>query len=149
LLEFGAAPQPSNDSDHSYWTQRIAHATQGSSLGSYRPRTATTGVQSIGKSIRKGRYSNELLQEIQSVDLELLQRFGYDLPQFPENFGKGQVPELCPSATTTTTTTSTVLRVNSGNYLVRPRDCPFGRDMRNWRLEHTNNDQEPFPTVPR
>jgi hypothetical protein len=58
-------------------------------LGSYRPRRIK-GVDSIGKSLRKGRYSDELLQALHvaasSRPENLLQSFGYDI--FAQEFSQ-------------------------------------------------------------
>ena len=154
-----------------FWQQRIAHAATTSeehnnnNLGSYTPRTATRGIKSVGKSIQKQRYSEELLQYFHAVAAEaaaaqdgnenLLQKFGYDIEnqQFPENFARGEAPPLpnnyqrAESLTTDSSSTNFV-KVNDGS-LIRPKDCPFGRAMRAWRLRNTENDTNPFPTVPR
>ena len=149
-----------------FWQQRIIHATttteEHNTLGSYRPRTATKGVTSIGKSLRKGRYSPEMLDYFHSVAAEiaefnasenLLTLFGYHIfdQQFPENFVRGTAEDIVllgGNDTLQRDGSSKTLRINSGS-LVRPKNCPFGRDMRNWRLQHTSNDTEPFPRVPR
>ena len=149
-----------------FWNARIQHVTnttKSSSLGSYQPRSATTGVKSVGKSLKKGRYSPEMIQVIHSIEDEcakknkmeqnLLKKFGYDVieQQFPENFIQGTAPTLRTEeilCLNNSGSTRTTVKVNVGD-LVRPRDCPFGRVMRNWRRQHTNNDTEPFPTVPR
>lgn len=151
--------------DH-FWQQRIIHATttteEHNMLGSYRPRTSTKGVHSIGKSLRKGRYSPEILDYFHSVAAEiaefnasenLLTMFRYHIfdQQFPENFVRGSAEDVVlqgNSHTLQPDASSKTLRINSGS-LVRPKNCPFGRDMRNWRLQHTNNDTEPFPRVTR
>lgn len=145
---------------HPFWQRRIAHATttttQHNTLGSYTPRTATRGVQSIGKSLHKGRYSPQLLDYFHAVaakdaaahgDDDLLKYFGYHIfdQDFPQNFVLGTAPDVEENDGNTALS---IMRVNSGS-LVRPRNCPFGRDMRNWRLRHTNNDTEPFPRVTR
>ena len=150
----------------SFWERRIYHATtmteEYNTLGSYAPRTATRGVKSVGKSLLKQRYSQEMLQYFHSVAASkeseregenLLKYFGYDIfdQNFPENFVSGNVKQFHsnePAASVTYNNNSSTVRVNSGN-LVRPKDCPFGRDMRNWRLQHTENDTKPFPRVPR
>ncbi|CAB9514013.1 WSCD family member [Seminavis robusta] len=158
ILEFVAAGNDKGSlDDHSFWQQRIRHATTTtttmSSLGSYQPRSATKGVQSIGKSLHKGRYSPELLQELHQIaagsnennNNNLLARFGYDrtTQNFPQNFVDGKEPPIID-----TSHGSSTVKVNVGTP-VRPVNCPFGRLMREWRLQHTNNDTEPFPRVPR
>ena len=47
-----------------------------------------------------------------------------------------------------TTSPSTAMAINHPPALeLRPRRCPYGRNMRDWRRTHTKNDTEPFPTV--
>ena len=116
----------------SFWEWRIRHAigkteanaTNTSNLGSYQPRSSNGGILSIGKSIRKKRYSESVLCHMHevavSIELDrkqnstmnnqhvlkpdkpqsnnktLLQRFGYDIysQQFPENFKQQALREL-------------------------------------------------------
>jgi hypothetical protein len=145
-----------------FWTQRIEHVTGNpiDKLGSYRPRGASKGVDSIGKSLRKGRYSDELLQALHAAASSrpenLLQSFGYDIfaQDFPNNFKEGTEPPVDSAATTipdtdTTKAAQTVtVQMNTGTP-VRPPHCPFGRALQVWRHSVTNKDAEPLPTVPR
>jgi len=150
---------------HPFWEQRIAHATtttgQHTSLGSYRPRTATRGVKSIGKSLHKERYTSEVLDHVHSIAAEkaeadggenMLTLFGYNINEqsFPANFVNGSAPDKVEWECTLPSCTSgeTSMMINNGE-LIRPQSCPFGRAMRSWRRQHTNNDQDPFPRVPR
>ena len=66
----------------SFWKWRIRHAvgkakaasqatTSTSTLGSYQPRSSAGGLLSIGKSIRKGRYSESILSHMQEVAVSL------------------------------------------------------------------------------
>ena len=137
-----------------FWKTRIRHACQKNgttaSLGSYRPRSATGGKQSIGKSLH--RYSQKLLQrfqqEIQQYELiegsTMMQYFGYDMNDgFPDNFINHCAPLDCQEARGGTESSMTI---NVGP-MIRPADDPFGRAMRQWRHSHTNRDANPFPTV--
>eukprot|EP00521_Asterionellopsis_glacialis_P013332 CAMPEP_0195306868 /NCGR_PEP_ID=MMETSP0707-20130614/37422_1 /TAXON_ID=33640 /ORGANISM="Asterionellopsis glacialis, Strain CCMP134" /LENGTH=432 /DNA_ID=CAMNT_0040371099 /DNA_START=480 /DNA_END=1778 /DNA_ORIENTATION=+ len=130
-------------------------------LGSYRPRTATSKKGSIGKSLAKGRYSDDLVQKLHdiakkesSAGTNLLEHFGYDIFQqnFPSNFEEGgkSIPEIhsvCP-LTAGNTKPKGIVKINSGPELRSPNN-PYGRAMTKWRHGLTNNDKNPFPTVPR
>lgn len=147
-----------------FWEARCRHASTTSDkgkLGSYQPRTDTLGVKSVGKSFYKGRYSKELINHFHFVSDDmakkrqaeetLLRKFGYDILEqgFPNNFAQGYAPPLPRESNLQFSNSSSAsITINTGT-LVRPKDCPFGRAMRNWRLQHTNNDTEPFKTVPR
>jgi hypothetical protein len=117
----------------SFWKQRIRHATSTTNtttLGSYKPRTATTGVKSVGKSLAKGRYSKELLDHIHAIAEDkanghagenLLSMFGYHITDqgFPENFVKGSAPEISNLVNSNGfPPNSTSVKVNSGELVV-------------------------------
>jgi hypothetical protein len=135
------------------WKSRICHAcgqNDTETLGSYRPRSAS-GKQSIGKSLRKGRYSKDLLQTFQEIAQKydpiegrtMLSHFGYDLNDgFPSNL---RVP--C-SLVEPRGGSASSLTVNEGP-MIRPTNDQYGRAMRQWRHSHTNKDANPFPTVSR
>lgn len=133
-----------------FWLERIRHATASSStekLGSYRPRSASNGVESIGKSLKI--YSEALLDYMynssEGYSENYLHRFGYDIPQqcFPMNFVEGREPAI---GGYTDRIANDEIRVNDG-YPIRPIDCPFGRLLQTWRHSVTNNDLDPLPTV--
>ena len=139
-----------------FWKARIRHAcaqngtSTTATLGSYRPRSATGGKQSIGKSLH--RYSSALLEKFQQVEQQyesiegttLRRYFGYDLESgFPNNFVEHRSPLICQDARGGSKLPMTV---NVGP-MIRPADDPYGRAMRQWRHSHTNNDANPFPTV--
>ena len=139
-------------------------------LGSYRPRSSAGGLANIGKSLRKNRYSESILCHINdvaaSLELErktnnahiisqhhhitLLERFGYDIvnQKFPSNFAKTlpAVDSLFPVAEDRKNKGS--IEINTG-LEIRSSDDQFGRTMTTWRRGETNNDNEPFPTIPR
>lgn len=134
-----------------YWESRIHHATGTSvdQLGSYRPRAAGTR-ESIGKSIRKGRFTQRLLRVIHETSdsfasASLLRRLGYDVLSagFPDTMSS--VEHF-----------SDVLRgeslknivINEGQ-LVRPLSCSFGRALTAWRHSVTDGDKNPLPTASR
>lgn len=141
-----------------FWKDRIRRACDVSSscrMGSYRPRSATGGTHSLGKSLRKGHFSDSLRKELHEIcrrpeyrynETPLLQWFGYDVEaqNFPSNFLQGRAPVLHR----TNPSVATKVHINEGP-MVRPDDNPYGRPMRAWRRSHTNNDTEPFPTVSR
>jgi hypothetical protein len=149
----------------SYWLQRIQHVTTTSSssietLGSYRPRSSSSGITSIGKSIRSGHYTKELIDYIHHVcelnySENYLQRFGYDIPQqeFPNNFINVTNNDMTSVGNTTearlkvkSSLNNNVVRVNDGKP-IRPIDCPYGRLLKQWRHSVTNNDMNPLPTT--
>jgi len=138
------------------------------SLGSYRPRSATSKKVSIGKSLVKGRYSDDLIQKMHDIarkespsgsSINLLERFGYDVlkQNFPSNFEKdGQVvspvidiePSCQQESKSRRTSRVTTVKVNDGPELRSP-NSPYGRAMTKWRHGLTNKDKDPFPTVSR
>jgi hypothetical protein len=130
---------------------RICHAcgqNDTATLGWYRPRSAS-GKQSIGKSLRKGRYSKDLLQKFQEIAQKyepmegrsMLSYFGYDLDEgFPSNL-RAPCSLVEPRGGSASS-----LTVNEGP-MIRPANDPYGRAMRQWRHSHTNKDADPFPTV--
>lgn len=177
-----------------FWEARVRHAlNEGAGeggdqdtacLGSYRPRSDGGGdahrsarpspeqaafPPSIGKAIRKGRYSGETLSLMHDAAassdrtgrgddgemmVPLLQRFGYDI--FKQDFPKTFAPGMSGGSTNGT---KVVLRqkgeplvrpikVNAGA-TIRPSDDPFGRAMTAWRKGETAGDTAPFPTVAR
>lgn len=156
MMEFALQQQQQQQALSSFWMNRIRHAVTTSSsterLGSYRPRSASKGAESIGKSIKNDHYSDELLGFIRTASAEYsenyLLRFGYDIPEqgFPTNFVEGREPAVLPSCMTRTEGGG--IRVNDGEP-VRPIDCPYGRLLQQWRYSVTNNDAEPLPTVSR
>jgi hypothetical protein len=141
---------------------RIPHACgrgdHPSQLGSYRPRT--TGKKPYGKSLDKGRYSNDMIEKFHEMaqdyaspseeeDETLLQYFGYDIVEqdFPNNFLNGNVHPIVDDAALRKGSTKSMV-INAG-YQIRPSTDIYGRSMKQWRLDRTNNDQEPFPIVNR
>jgi hypothetical protein len=155
VLQFSLKQEQLSD----FWERRIVYVTGSSStdsgteqLGSYRPRSSST-AQSIGKSIRKGRYSEALLDYIRETASNFpnnyLRQFGYDIKEqgFPYN--------SCQYTSTTNGSTipkygnkTSSLQVNVGAP-VRPVNCEFGRAMQLWRHSVTDNDRNPLPTLTR
>jgi len=167
-----------------FWEWRIRHAvsnatnnsvsanSQTSNLGSYKPRSSNGGLSSIGKSVRKNRFSEGVLLHmhevavslalerkqsamhnisvpklaLQQTNATLLQRFGYDIytQQFPEKFQR--LDELLSHEEAERGCgTVTINRTPE----IRRKDDPFGRAMTFWRRGETCDDTVPFPTVPR
>jgi hypothetical protein len=139
-----------------FWIHRIEHATNRDTckLGSYHPRSASTGMLSIGKSVAKGHFSDDLISYIHETastfkpNINYLTRFGYDIPEqgFPHNFIKGKEPKIENFWEEPTEVKTKGTTVNEGS-LVRPLDCPYGRLMQKWRHSVTNNDREPLPAT--
>lgn len=180
----------SGEDIHPFWAHRIRRALEldqtkpntnldTSNLGSYKPRSHEGSAsapedkprakknRSIGKSLCKNRYSQEVLfkmhqiVEANSLDhptkgkVNFLQLLGYDVfnQNFPDNF---EVPDnngcnwdfIYPKdngAAIGPRTRSTV-RLNLGAEL-RPPNSPFGRAMTRWRRSQTCDDKEPFEFV--
>lgn len=140
-----------------FWRDRIRHATTKAStaeLGSYRPRSASKGVQSIGKSIRNGHYPTELLDFIHhecssnEFSENYLVRFGYDTysQNFPSNFVNDLAPNVGDSSDSDPLWNQSGILVNEGQP-IRAINCPYGRLFQQWRHSVTKNDEEPLPTV--
>lgn len=162
-----------------FWQWRIRHAigkttkmnansSCTTNLGSYRPRSSNGGLTSIGKSLRKNRYSESVLLHMHDIavsfELErkhnsirtkkatpttLLQRFGYDIydQKFPENFIDPPLVALTHSVSKHGSQHGTIHINKSAE--IRSKEDPFGRAMTNWRRGQTNGDKTPFPTVSR
>jgi Sulfotransferase domain len=137
-------------------SKRVSHASDTSGqqeLGSYRPRM--TGTRPFGKSLEKGRYSDNIIDKFHAIATQqpgwrgqtLLQYFGYDIltQDFPNNFWNQTVT---PIDAEPVGGTEKSMEINAG-YELRAKNDAYGRSMKQWRLDHTNNDQDPFPIVPR
>jgi len=152
--------------------QEKTDSTNTSNLGSYRPRSSNGGLLSIGKSIRKKRYSESVLCHMHEVavslelarkqksnmmyhistssgrkpsNVTLLQLFGYDIytQRFPENFEQPpRIAMQCSGGRKGNVTINKTLEIRS-------KDDPFGRAMTPWRRGETHGDTKPFPTIPR
>jgi Sulfotransferase domain len=149
MLEFALQKELS-----SFWRDRIHHATNSCStaqLGSYQPRSANKGVESVGKSIRNGRFSPEQLDFIRTTSTSYsenyLSRFGYDMVDqaFPSNFTADREPKLDDRSVARKEVNVSIC-VNDGDP-IRPATCPYGRLLQKWRHSVTNNDEDPLPTV--
>lgn len=132
------------------WQDRIRHAAKHEidALGSYQPRSASRGVASIGKSLRKKRYSDDLLCYLhtssQSHRVDYLKRFGYDVctQGFPLNLKFGCYGD----SNMEYRVADTSVQVNVGAP-IRPVSCEFGRLLQQWRYSVTDTDRNPLPTV--
>jgi hypothetical protein len=147
--------------------------TASSSATSHRARSSTRNSSthpSIGRSLRKGLFPRELLQQIHDFD-DLpnprrkndkddraggwLERLGYHIYKqgFPNNLNN--LPPV-PVLDTTRCGGEDGSSRNGGSLTInardvslelRPRDSPYGRNMRRWRRKLTANDTIPFPTI--
>ncbi|GKY99094.1 hypothetical protein MPSEU_000864900 [Mayamaea pseudoterrestris] len=134
-----------------FWQDRIQHVTGTSieQLGSYQPRSAG-GHASIGKSLRKSRYSEKLLRlfheasENAMSDSNLLSELGYEF--ISGDFTNGDL-DLKQSAFLRANSSEDLI-VNEG-MLVRPISCLFGRALTAWRHSITDGDKSPLPTASR
>jgi Sulfotransferase domain len=132
---------------------RVSHSCDSnfSIKSSYRPRTM--GQPAFGKALR--RYSESMLSQFHDIaeeqpgwnNLTMLQYFGYDIKtqEFPGNFYSETLP---PMAVAEVGGKVKTLDINAG-YELREKFDMFGRSMKQWRLDHTNGDQAPFPIVER
>ena len=133
-------------------------------LGSYKPRSSSGGLSSVGKSVRKKRYSDSVLLHMHEVavslelerkqriaptkqqqnNMTLLQRFGYDIytQQFPDNFK--DAPAVSSRDDPRKECGTVVINRTPE---IRSKDDPFGRAMTYWRRGETHDDTTPFPTV--
>jgi len=116
-------------------------------------------LSSIGKSLKKDRYSDDTIRHIHDVANEekysigkgdnsttLLNLFGYDIlnQHFPLGFASDS-GDCLPSLLSGDPDCGTI-KVNVGKE-IRPPNDPFGRAMTNWRRGETNQDIDPFPIL--
>jgi hypothetical protein len=117
----------------------------------------------IGRSITRGRYPPDLLETLHQMDKQQngwLERFGYHVlnnnnPEglFPKNMmEESLLPSSSPPPqkeiiTEKSSSSTTTMTINQPDIDLRPRNCPYGRNMRTWRRAHTMDDTRPFPTV--
>jgi hypothetical protein len=136
-----------------------------STLGSYQPRVGG----GIGKSIRKGRFSNDLLLLMHAGLVEngnsspsILQMFQYDalVQDFPSSVVQvsdgtaishvARIPNrdrvIFNYAEQRFGHQTEGFNVNIGNEL-RPDDSIYGRNIASWRKSQTENDAKPLPTA--
>mmetsp|Transcript_1289 Transcript_1289/g.2126 ORF Transcript_1289/g.2126 Transcript_1289/m.2126 type:complete len:187 (-) Transcript_1289:15-575(-) len=173
----------------SFWKWRIRHAlgksdnpdsqsTTGntSNLGSYQPRSSNGGILSIGKTLRKDRYSKSTLTHMHDVAATveanrnkntskfanipsinktkknqsyetILQKFGYDI--YNQNFPENfKHPPPVPTFAGKQSKSPGRVTINKSPE-IRSTDDEFGRKMTHWRRGETDNDTNPFPTVAR
>jgi len=127
---------------------------------------------SIGRSLRKGLFPQQLLTQIHDFD-DLpnnlrrnnnnkhdqggggwLERLGYHVYKqgFPNNLHNlPPVPVLdttnCGEEDNGGSSSNLTINVKDVSLELRPRDSPYGRNMRRWRRKRTANDTIPFPTI--
>jgi hypothetical protein len=126
-----------------FWEHRIDGALNSGSYG-YRSRDQSP---SFGKSLQ--RFPETLVKELHSLDEKgWLKRFGYHKydQDFPNNFSSNTAwrPEWQQHDMDHRTEEDYVF-VNQPNLDLRPRNCPYGRLIRDWRRLHTKDDTKPFP----
>ena len=168
ILEFSLWDDADHQCLNEIWKNRISavvthHTSRQPSYGnemqasqrSVTPKRPVSSSPLFGRSLR--RYSTSLLEELHAMDTDgWLLKFGYDIYQhgFPNNFANTSCSspsidmEAILSANSSNGAISSVL-VNQPEIDLRPRYCPYGRLMRDWRRGHTKDDTEPFPTVAR
>jgi hypothetical protein len=141
--------------------------TESSSSSS--PTTTTTKLSSssaskVGRSLRHKRryYTKELIEELHQLmdildEYGWLERLGYHVVRqgFPNNINNlpslpshTSIDTATTTETNTTATTTALLPINQPpSKGLRPPNSPFGRNMRQWRRQYTNDDTNPFPTT--
>jgi hypothetical protein len=132
---------------------------------------------SIGRSLRKGMFPQALLREIHEFDDrplfggnsrrdngdnegvgssnnggKWLERLGYHVykqgfPNNLDNLPPIPVLKITSASDTDSLSGSMAINVQDVSLELRPRDSPYGRNMRRWRRKRTANDTEPFPTI--
>ena len=140
VLEFIDSPQHRNPSE----SVRKASG--------YKPRSG-----GVGGSLRKGRFSDQLMDEVVAKIGPTLKKFGFErLSEIASNPSISSDEVLLPmdlvdklsktSISPPAAATKSPVTINLGSKIRQDND-EFGRLMTNWRREHTANDTEPFPTV--
>ena len=155
-------PQKSSDNV----MKKVEQSVNTLQLGSYKPRSEKQSpTASIGKSIRKGRYSQDILSHFQEManqeefqmeykgrKINLLELFEYELSNqnFPFSLDSKEtewsLEQYISKIQKSKSDNDGSVRVNIGPEL-RPKSSPFGRPMTTWRKSQTANDCNPFPTV--
>ena len=113
---------------------------------------------SIGRSLRRGMFPDRLLKAIHEFDDlpqskngcgNWLERLGYHVYKqgFPNNLD--QLPPVPKLEFTRSDNDDGKLTMNIQDVSLelRPRDSPYGRNMRQWRRKYTAKDTQPFPTL--
>jgi hypothetical protein len=133
------------------WKTRLDTVFSQQRSHGYQQSQSKNNNPSIGRSIARGRYPPDLFEALHQMDEHgWLERFGYHVLNNPEGFPKNleeSLPPPPPQKIITETTSSTTMTINQPDIDLRPRNCPYGRNMRTWRRAHTMNDTRPFPTV--
>jgi hypothetical protein len=162
----------SNNQESSAANQKDSGST--SNLGSYQPRSSSGGILSIGKTLRKNRYSESTLTHMHDVAASgevnrnnntskfasissvnktkkqqsnetLLQKFGYDI--YNQNFPENfKQPPPVPTFAGKRNKNPGRVTINKTPE-IRSKDDEFGRKMTLWRRGETDDDSNPFPTV--
>ena len=132
--------------------QRKGHGYQSIPLGA--TSKSTEKALPFGQSLTQ--YPPELLHQMHEIDkFGWLEKMGYHVYNqgFPQNIANGDFPPLPVTFeedkgnNSAPNPASILLRINQpSNLELRPSHCPYGRNMRNWRRTHTNDDTTPFPT---
>jgi hypothetical protein len=128
------------------WKDRIDIVLANQNSHGYQSSSDNKSHSSVGRSVST-RYTPELLTALHSIDQDgWLKRLGYHVyhQNFPNNLDS--LPVL---GETTGDNSSRFVLINQSEIDLRPSNCPYGRLMRDWRRKRTNDDREPFPTIPR
>ena len=136
-----------------FWKDRINYVVNGSEsierMGSYQPRSNVGS--GFGKSIRKGRYSDDIIDYMHSAAQQIpctdyLTLLGYSVKEhhFPSDESLERFRHV--SLQVTPVKKRDYLLVNQG-IPIRPETCEFGRLLTQWRHSVTDHDANPLPTI--
>jgi len=139
------------------WEERVESVLMWREHG-YQPLSLDRREQSEAKSPfgrSLDRYPPDLQQRLHEIDTKgWLETFGYHVfkQSFPKNIHQGGLPPLQGATIMKvhphqSTSSSKGIQVNfPPTDELRPPLSPYGRNMRDWRRKHTNDDLNPFPT---
>lgn len=144
------------------WTDRLDTVLQHRSHGYQSSSRNSNPAFAFGRSLR--RYTPALLERLHAMDDDQgsggwLKRLGYhvydqgfpnnmdSMPPVPVSTHQSRPKMNNPNIASSSPPPS--MTINQPEIDLRPRNCPYGRNMRAWRRRHTKDDTEPFPTVPR
>ncbi len=159
-------PSSSNDCQLESGCATIATNSTSSAIPDVNTKQATQTARtkcshpSIGRSLRRGMFPDRMLMAIHEFDDlpqtknnegcgNWLERLGYHVYKqgFPNNLDKlPPVPKL-DFARNDKDSGKLMINIQDVSLELRPRDSPYGRNMRQWRRKYTAKDTQPFPTL--
>ncbi|KAG7354169.1 sulfotransferase family protein [Nitzschia inconspicua] len=144
-----------------WWRPRldavIGQNVESSRIHGYQSATSNSNGSAssgIGRTLKVELYQRQLLEDLRDKIDHLdpnrwMHRLGYDIWQqdFPNNLARMPDLPVHRNSQLANSNRDTISVNDSVHKELRPRNSPFGRNMRSWRRQHTNDDQNPFPTV--